>query len=609
MKIRLADYIANTLAEAGIEDCFMVTGGGAMHLDDAFGHHKKINCLYNHHEQACAIAAEGYARIKDKPAVVLVTTGPGGANALNGVLGAYLDSIPMIIISGQVRYDTTARYNNQFTNGHKLRSFGDQEFDITTATKAMCKYAVMLEDPFDIKYILEKALYLVNNGRPGPVWLDIPLNFQSMMIETDELRGYSSVDEEKDFTELDDELLENIINKIKIAKRPIFYPGYGIRLAEATKVFEEVVNKLNIPVCTYWDAIDLIESDNPLYVGRAGNMGDRPGNFAVQNADLLLVIGNRLSIRNVGYNYKAWARGAEVIMVDIDEAELNKASLHVDMKIHNDAKVFLEALNKKMNSSPISNKEDWIKQCQLWKEKYPVVSNKHYEDEVANVYAAFDYISRNLREGSITVTSNGSCCVAGHQSWFIKEGSRFLNNNANATMGYGLPASIGASIANNKKEVICLEGDGSIMMNLQELQTIITNKLPIKIVLINNDGYHSMRQTQSKFFNDKKMIGVGPDSNDLSFPSYEIIAYAFGYPYYKATTNKELKESYDAFMKEESYAILEIFVSKEQFFEPKNDAKQLEDGSLVSPPLEDLYPFLPKEELEENMYIDLVEYE
>ncbi|MGP1586929.1 MAG: thiamine pyrophosphate-binding protein [Treponemataceae bacterium] len=616
MKQRLADYVADFLTAKGITDCFTVVGGGAMHLNDAFGHKKGLNCTYNHHEQACAIAAECYARLNNKMALLCVTTGPGGTNAITGVVGAWLDSIPMFIVSGQVRYDTTARYNEKFTQGYKLRAVGDQEFDIIKSVSCMCKYAVMIEDPKDIRYSLEKAYHLAITGRPGPVWLDIPVNFQGSIIETDELIGYEGSKEQKD----DDSLLpaklsENLINivfeKIKTAKRPILYAGNGIRISGGYQDFRKAVEKMGIPVCTYWDSIDLIESDHPLYVGRGGNMGDRAGNFAIQNADLILAVGNRLPIRVVGYNWKTWAREAQVIMVDIDPAELRKPTIHVEMPIHADAKDFFGKINLLLEDKDESvfNGTDWLKICQNWKKDYPVVLERHWKqnDEFANPYASFDYISKKIPEGTLTVTSNGTCCVAGHQSWFIKKGSRFFNNNAIASMGYGLPAAVGACIAAGKKTTICLEGDGSIMMNLQELQTVVTNNLPIKIVLINNQGYHSIRQTQNNLFKDRCKIGIGPESKDISFPDYKKIALAFDIPYYSACSNDDMKIAIDKTLEEKSFALCELFVSTTQIFEPKSSTKRLEDGTLVSPPLEDLAPFLPREELMKNLYIKPLE--
>lgn len=612
MKQRLADYVADFLVNNGITDCFTVVGGGAMHLNDALGHKEGLHSTYNHHEQASAIAAEGYARLNNKIAALCVTTGPGGTNAITGVVGGWLDSIPMLVLSGQVRYDTTARYNEQFTDGYKLRAVGDQEFDITRSVSCMCKYAVMLEDPLQIRFVLERAFHLATTGRPGPSWVDIPVNYQGCTIETDDLKSYFGSKEQLEDdsilpTKIDSMVISKVLEKIRNSKRPVLYAGNGIRLSGGYKEFTEAVEKLGIPVCTYWDSIDLIETDHPLYVGRGGNMGDRPGNFAVQNADLVLAVGNRLPIRVVGYNWSTWAREAEVIMVDIDPAELRKPTIHVEMPIHGDAKDFFEQINFMLKdcSEPVFKDSEWISICQNWKRKYPVCLERHKNntDGFANAYYAFDYISRKLLENSVTVTSNGTCCVAGHQSWFIKKGSRFFNNNAVASMGYGLPASIGACIANHKKQTLCLEGDGSIMMNLQELQTIVTNKLPIKIILINNQGYHSIRQTQNNLFKDHCKIGIGPESNDLSFPDYEKIAYAFDIPYFKAHSNEEVKIQFDKMMSKEGYSFMEIFVSTEQIFEPKSSTKRLDDGTLVSPPLEDLAPFLPREELLENMYI------
>lgn len=616
MKQRLADYIADFLVNNGITDCFTVTGGGAMHLNDAFGHKDGLHCVYNHHEQACAIAAEGYARLENKIAAVCVTTGPGGTNAITGVMGGWLDSIPMLIFSGQVRYDTTARYNEQFTDGNKLRAVGDQEFDITKAVSCMCKYAVMIEKPEMIRFALERALHLATTGRPGPCWLDIPVNYQGCFIETDGLLSYEGSEQQKEDDsilppKLSDDVVNEIIEKVKHAKRPVMYAGNGIRLSGGYDEFRKAVEKLGIPVCTYWDSIDLIETEHPLYVGRGGNMGDRPGNFAVQNSDLLIAVGNRLPIRVVGYNWKTWAREAEVIMVDIDPAELKKPTIHVEMPVHADAKDFFEKINKLLvdKKEPVFNNTEWISICQNWKKNYPVCLQRHKDenDGFANAYASFDYISRNLPEGSLTVTSNGTCCVAGHQTWFIKKDTRFFNNNAVASMGYGLPASIGACVANGKKTTVCLEGDGSIMMNLQELQTVVTNKLPIKIILINNQGYHSIRQTQNNLFKDHCKVGIGPESKDLSFPDFKKIAFAFDIPYFCAHSNKEMEVAVNKTFEQDGFAICEIFVSTTQVFEPKSSTKRLEDGTLVSPPLEDLAPFLPREELMKNIYVKPVE--
>ena len=607
MKQRLADYVADFLVAHGVKDVFSVVGGGAMHLNDALGHNNGLHVTYNHHEQACAIAAEAYARLENKIAAVCVTTGPGGTNALTGVVGGWLDSIPMFIISGQVRYDTTARYALQFT-GTPLRAMGDQEYDIVKSVVPMTKYAVMIEDPKTIRYHLERAWHLATTGRPGPGSMDIPVNYQGMYIETDELEGYiPTEDDSKLPPAVSEDIVKEVIEKIKKAKRPVFHAGYGIRLSGAYKEFREVADKLNIPIVTYWNAVDLVEDDYPLYTGRAGNMGDRPGNWAIQNADLILAVGTRISIRQVGYNWKTWAREAEVIMVDIDQAELKKPTLHVEMPIWSDAKDFLTKMNKLTNEKVFGG-EGWLKVCDGWKKNYPVVQPRQWEENgsTANVYAFIDYLSSRLPENSLTAVSNGACCVVGNQTYHIQKGSRMANNSAVASMGYGLPAAIGTCIGGGRKDTICLEGDGSIMMNLQELQTILTNRLPIKIFLINNSGYHSIRITQTNLFN-KNFVGIGEESGDLSFPEFKKIAEAFGYKYLSASSNAEMKTVVDKALAIGGPVFTEIFTDTNQVWEPKSSTKRLPDGTLVSPPLEDLAPFLPREELEKQMFIPMVE--
>ena len=610
MKQRLADYVADFLVAHGVTDCFSVVGGGAMHLNDALGHKEGLKVTYNHHEQACAIAAEAYARLDNRIAAVCVTTGPGGTNALTGVVGGWLDSIPMFIISGQVRYDTTARYALQYTET-PLRAMGDQEYDIVKSVEHMTKYAVMIEDPKQIRYALEKAWHLATTGRPGPVWIDIPVNYQGGYIETDELTGY---DPEEDDAKLppavEDETILEVIDKIKKAKRPVFHAGYGIRLSGGYEKFREVAEKLNIPIVTYWNAVDLIEDDNPLYCGRAGNMGDRPGNWAIQNADLILAVGTRISIRQVGYNWKTWARAAEVIMVDVDRAELKKPTLHVEMPIWADARDFLTKLDAKLPSK-LRETDAWNETCERWKKEYPAVLPRQWEEngETANVYAFVRYLSSQLPENSLTAVSNGACCVVGNQAYVIQKGSRMANNSAIASMGYGLPAAIGTCIGGGRRTTICLEGDGSIMMNLQELQTVLTNKLPIKLFLINNSGYHSIRLTQNNLFHDHCKVGIGEESGDLSFPDFEKIAKAFGYPYYSAHSNAEMKQVVDTVLKMDGPVFCEVFTDTKQVWEPKSSTKRLEDGTLVSPPLEDLAPFLPREELKKQMFIPLLDEE
>lgn len=662
MRVKVSNYISQWLVDNGICQAFMVTGGGAMHLDDALGHQPGLACIYNHHEQACAIAAESYARIHNRIAALCVTTGPGGTNAITGVLGGWLDSIPMLVLSGQVRYDTTARFS-----GVGIRAMGDQEFDICQAISCMTKYAEMVIDPLRIRYCLEKALHLARSGRPGPCWLDIPLDIQGAFVETEELAGFDPEDYEaggdgwgegdsshkipadeagkgekrqKLPARVSRETARAIIEKVRAARRPVFNAGNGIRLAGAHPVFLEVAEKLGIPVVTGWDSEDCIWDEHPLYVGRAGNMGDRPGNFAVQNSDLVLSVGSRLSIRQVGYNYETWAREAFVIVNDIDEEELKKPSVRCHMPVHGDAKDLLGQLNAELDQ--ILSEEErlpesvsrpgerqifdggeglpgmtWSQTCSMWKEKYPVVLPKHFaagNEEPANVYAFIKELGSQVPAGRVTVVGNGSACVVGGHAYPMKRGQRFITNSAVASMGYDLPAAIGAWAATRRGECYCqngdrqgddlilITGDGSIQMNLQELQTIIHHRMGIKIFLINNGGYHSIRQTQKNFFGEP-LVGIGVDSGDLSFPDMEKLAAAYGYPYVRACHNGELSAAVARTLAMEGPVICEVFVSMDQNFEPKSSAKRLPDGTLVSPPLEDLSPFLPEEEMDANMII------
>ena len=647
MKIKVSNYIAGKLVEAGINQVFTVTGGGAMHLNDALGHQEGLHCLYQHHEQACAIAAEAYARIHNKIGALCVTTGPGGTNAITGVVGGWLDSIPMLVLSGQVRYDTTARWS-----GVGIRAMGDQEFDIVKSIDCMTKYSEMVIDPLRIRYCLEKAIYLSYSGRPGPTWLDIPLDVQGAYVDTDDLVGFDAADYEAGGTgwaepspahaipedyagkgehrqvlpkPVSKELAREIIEKIRNAKRPVLYAGNGIRIAGAFDAFMEVADGLGIPAVVGWNANDCMYDDCPWYVGRPGNMGDRPGNLAVQNSDLVFSVGSRLSIRQVGYNYKTWAREAYVIMNDVDPEELKKPSVHVDMPVHADAKDLMETmaavLREEYDKKPVFDGGEglpgmtWSETCRMYREKYPTIRKEQLKPDPtreANVYAVVEALSSRLSEDQITVVGNGSACVVGGHAYIMKKGQRFLSNSAIASMGYDLPAAIGACMAAHDPEfegdgysqhdIILLTGEGSIQMNLQELQTIIHHKMPIKIFLINNGGYHSIRQTQRNFFGEP-LVGIGVDSHDLSFPDMAKLAPAYGYPYVAAYHNEELADAVEKTLAMEGPAICELFVTTDQNFEPKSSAKRLPDGTLVSPPLEDLSPFLPDEEMDKLMII------
>ena len=461
----------------------------------------------------------------------------------------------------------------------------------------------MLVEPQKIPFALEKAYHLAQSGRTGPSWLDLPLDIQGSFID-DDLPGFKAHAQEE-YADVE-KAARHVLQKIGSAERPVLYAGNGIRLAGAASLVDELARRLSVPVVTCWDSIDLIATEHPYYCGRGGTMGDRAGNFAVQNSDLLLSIGSRLSIYQVGYDVRLWARAAYTIVNDIDPAELKKPTIRVDYPVCADAADFMRALLSAAKEDEPKKNEAWLAQCRRWKSEYPVVRPEQKEAAgKTNVYAFMDALSRALPEGSITVVTNGSASVVGSQSYFIKEGSRFLMNCGISSMGYGLPAAVGAAVASGES-VVCLEGDGSIMMNLQELQTVVTNRLPVKLFVINNNGYHQIRQTQKNVFGNA-LIGVGPESGDLGFPSFERIAQAFEMPYIKISSNAELHEKIAQALREPGYVLTEVFVTEEQKFEPKSATKRLPDGRLTSPPLEDLAPLLPREELARNMYIPLIE--
>lgn len=612
MKIKVSDYIANRLADHGICHVFTVTGGGAMHLNDSLGHCPKLSCMYHHHEQAAAMAAEAYARVDNKMAAVCVTTGPGATNAITGALCAWMDSIPMIVISGQVRYDTTVR-----NSGLKIRTMGVQEYDVVQSVAPMTKYAVMITNAKDVKYHLDRALYLAKTGRPGPVWLDIPLNVQSAIVDTDDLKVYDMQEDKEELPQpISESIVEQILEKLKNAKRPVVYAGHGIRLAGAYGEFQKMVNLLGVPVVTGMSSIDLMESGHSLYVGRNGGTGDRAGNFAVQNSDVYFSIGSRQSFLQTGFAFEKWAKDAYTILNDIDGEELKKESLHVSLPVVGDAKDLICKINKKLEEEGCTNQDTWfgrtprgthwVKRCQNWKEKYPVVSKKHYvelEKGRTNIYAFYEQLSKVLPEGEQILVSVGTSRVAGSQAIYLKKNQRFYTNAVTASMGYGLPAAIGICVGSGRKEVVCVMGEGCFQMNIQELQTIKHNKLPLKIFVINNEGYHSIRQTQTSYFHGN-LVGVGEESGDLSFPDLEKIIPAYGLNYYACTSSETLAEDLQKVLDGPSPCLCQVFVSKKQNTEPKLSSRQLSDGTMVSASLEDMYPFLSREEMEENMRND-----
>lgn len=600
-RIRVADYVADFLVNNGISDVFSVTGGGAMHLNDALGKKQGLTCLYNHNEQASSTAAESYARLTNKIAAVCVTSGPGGTNAITGVLGGWLDSIPMLILSGQVKYETTVR-----STGLSLRQYGDQEFDIAKCVSTMTKFSAMVIDPNSIRYHLEKSLYLATHGRPGPCWLDIPLNVQAAMIDEEDLVAY---DPEEDKNELPpmvtDTSIQTILEKIRLAKRPVLFAGTAIRSSGSSDAFLQLVDLLGIPVVTAFNAHDAIPSDHPLFAGRPGTIGDRPGNYAFQNADLLLILGCRMNIRQIGYYWETVAREAYKIMVDIDAEEFKKPSFSPDMPVHADVKDFISKMNEALSDVTMTPKEEWIRWCQERKDKYPVVQKDYWTlTSQVNPYCFMDVLSNNLSENEVIIAANATACICSFQAIQIKPGQRLYSNSGAAQMGYDLPAAIGASVAIGNKQVICLAGDGSIQMNLQELETIAFNRLPIKIFVLNNHGYHSIRQTQTNFFG-VPLVGCEPE-NGVGFPDMKKIAYAYDMPFLRCESHDTLNEMVSGTLSQSGPAICEIMLTPEQPFAPRSSSKRLPDGRIVSRPLEDLAPFLDRDEYKDNMIIPVI---
>lgn len=602
--VKLSDWVAATLAQRGITDVFMLTGGGAMHLNHSLGTHPALKTTFTHHEQALAMAAEAYYRLTNRLAVVNVTSGPGGTNAITGVYGAYVDSIGMLVISGQVKTETTVR-----ATGLPLRQFGDQELDIEELVRPVTKYATMVLDPRSIRYHLEKAIHLATTGRPGPVWLDIPLDVQAAKIDPDDLLpGFDPAELDQPWQTTDlDATADAILAKLAAAERPVVLAGGGVRLSGAHADFLELIEKLGIPVVTGWNAHDVLWNDHPLYCGRPGTVGDRGGNMVTQSADLLLVLGSRLNIRQVSYNWKSFAREAYKIWVDIDPVELAKPTVTPDMPVVADLAELIPALLARPYAGPTEAHSEWLDWSRERGKRFPTVLPE-YRDHGPSIhpYVAMDELFAQLGEDDVVVTGNGSACVVSFQAADLRQGQRLWTNSGCATMGYDLPAAIGVWAATNgEKRIIAIAGDGSIMMNIQELQTIAGYDMPVKIFLVNNSGYVSIFQTHRNFFNGVE-VGGGPKSN-VTFPDFGKVATAFGFHYFRAESHNDLPGAIAAALAADGPVLCELIIDEHVSFAPKLGAKAHPDGRITSPALEDLSPFLPREVLAANMRIPLME--
>jgi acetolactate synthase I/II/III large subunit len=571
-----------------------------MHLNDSLGRESRIQFVCNHHEQACAIAAEAYARITGKLGVINVTTGPGGINALNGVFGAWTDSIPMLVVSGQVKRETCLAAMPT----PALRQLGDQEADIVRIATPITKYAQVVLDPESIRYHLERAVYLATHGRPGPCWLDIPVDVQSARIDESSLRAY---DPSEDALSFDPQTLADqcreVLSRIRAAERPVIMAGTGVRIAKAVELFHSAIQRLGIPVTTAFTAHDLLPSDHPLNCGRPATVGDRAGNLAVQNSDLLLILGSRLNIRQISYNWRAFARGAFKIQVDIDQAEFQKPTVKPDLPIHADLFDFLRELSRQINASGYlpGGHASWLDWCRERVRRYPVVQQRHRDPaKPLNPYHFVDLLFDVLVEGDIIACGDATACVVPFQAGQIKRGQRLFSNSGCASMGYDLPAAIGSAFANEGRRVVCMAGDGSVQLNIQELQTIVHHRLPIKIFVMNNGGYLSIRTTQQSFFAGN-FVGEGPRSG-VSFPDIVLLAQAYGIESSRIDT-VDCRDRIAQILDAPGPYLCEVMVDPDQGFEPRLSSRVLPDGKMVSSPLEDLYPFLDREELSGNLLI------
>ena len=597
--IRLSDYVIDFITKQKVKYVFMVAGGGGMYLIDSLGRNKNIEHVCNHHEQACVMSAEGYQRVTGNLGVALVTTGPAGTNTITSVLCAWNDSIPVLILSGQA--------NSKFLIGETgLRQRAVHEADITRIVETVTKYAVTVKDEKMIRYYLEKAVYLAKNGRPGPVWIDIPLDIQSKMIDEDSLVSF---DPQKEIKSLSISTEKANIKKtavfLKNAKRPIILAGHGIRLSGIQKEFIDFIEKYNIPVATTKNAFDLIYDSHPLLAGRAGINGQRAGNFAVQNSDLVLCLGTRLPFPVIGYETKLFAREAKKIVVDIDDKQLKHALVDIDIKINANLKDFLPVLDKELKGRKPDTK-DWILKCRHWRKKYPNVEKSWKEQKkYVNSYYFFETLSDVLRNDDVVVTDQGASFYSSTQAFKLKRDQRLFTNGGFSPMGYGLPAAIGACFGRDKKRVICVHGEGGLELNIQELQTIIHYQLPVKLFVFNNQGYLSIKHTQVAFFGGF-LVGADPKSG-LSCADAVKVGKAYGFKTMSIKNHKNLKQKIKKSISTRGPILIEVILDPMQLFLPKVTSERKPDGRLVSKPLEDMYPFLDRNEFKKEMIIKPIE--
>ena len=592
--MKLSDYVFQFVRSLGVKHVFYLPGGGAMHLDDSLGHTEGLIPVCMLHEQACAIASEAYARISESYAVCVVTSGPGATNALTGLLGAWLDATPVLFLSGQVK-------RADRVNGQGIRQFGIQEVSIVDMVRSVTKYAVQIEDPKDVRYELEKAASLARTGKPGPVWLDIPLDIQASQIDPDTLHGFEEPPAAFECSTSD---ISETIHLFNEAKRPLLLLGHGVRMAKAIPEMRELIELLQVPVMTTWNGVDLIEDDHPLFYGRPGAVGHRHANFIQQNADFVLTIGTRLNLLSTGYDFDSFLRHAKHVMVEIDEHELRKCSVHPALAVHADAKSFLARLLARKRELDVSKRANWLAYCRDLKEKYPLFIPEQVPDAAGiNPYTLINRLTRRLGSEDIyQFTSSGTAADIAMYAFKVKKGQRAFLTKGLASMGYDLPACIGSCIASGGRRTVCVTGDGGFLMNIQELETLRRLDLPIKILIIDNDGYGMIYNSQAGNF--KRLTGCTSDSG-LSLPSLAKVAQAFGIATSTICDEAELDEKLDALLASNGphVCIVKAFIG--QRITPRQTNYMRPDGQMASRPLEDMSPLLAREEYQSNMISEI----
>jgi acetolactate synthase-1/2/3 large subunit len=591
--VKLSDYVLEFVAAQGVKTVFMLPGGGAMHLNESLGQRDDLEFVANLHEQAASIAAEGYAKVTNRMAALMVTTGPGGTNAVTGVASAWLDSVPCLVLSGQVKRADLKKQSG-------VRILGVQEIDIVSIVNSITKYAVTVDDPTTIRYHLEKAVHLANDGRRGPVWLDLPLDVQAAQIDPATLEGFTPP-EHAAASDLADPVAA-LIKLLQRAERPVVVAGNGIRAADATDDFCHAIETLRIPVLTTWLGLDLIPDAHPLFAGRPGAIAPRGANFTLQNADVLLVVGARLDMALTGYAHEKLARAATKVMVDVDEAEIRKMRTPVHLPIVADAGVFLRELNRQLRGQELPGYEAWLHRVQAWKRRYPLVQPEHREQrQGVSTYVLSEAISAEVAPGDVVVSgSSGAAIELFLLAFQAKEGQRVLHSRGLGSMGFGLPGSIGACVGADRRRTVCVEGDGSFHMNAQELETIRRLNLPIKIFVINNNGYASIRASQENYF---QHLVAADDSSGLSLPPIRRLAEAYGLPSALIADQDDLAAQVRAVLDADGPIVCEVLAPAEEQRAPRISTTQRPDGSMVSRPLEDLYPFLDRDEFRANMIV------